>query len=122
MKRWLYKWLPIIFGCHCKEERSFHYKGKRFPICARCTGELAGMIVAMFSCFFFRLPLLWAVLILVPMIFDGLIQALSSYESNNRRRFITGFLFGFGLITLFAIHTVYLYKIGYEIGRNMNRR
>ena len=67
MKRWLYKWLPIIFGCHCKEERSFHYKGKRFPICARCTGELAGMIVAMFSCFFFRLPLLWAVLILVPM-------------------------------------------------------
>jgi len=122
MKKWLYKWLPIIFGCHCRKERSFCYKGKPFPICARCTGELAGMVVAAFSCFFFRLPLFFAILILLPMIADGLIQALTSYESNNRRRFVTGFLFGFGLITLFVIHTVFLYELGLKIGRSMRNR
>ena len=39
---WLYKWLPIVFGCHCRPDRSFYWKGKKFPLCARCTGELAG--------------------------------------------------------------------------------
>ena len=121
MKKWLYKWLPIICGCHCREERSFHYKGEPFPICARCTGELVGMICSAFSCFFFRLPIIGAILIMLPMIADGLIQMFTTYESNNRRRFITGFLFGFGLIMLFAIHTVFLYEIGLNIGRNMRK-
>ena len=120
MKNWLYKWLPIICGCHCREERSFHYKGERFPICARCTGELMGMVVSAFSCFFFRLPLLWAILIMLPMIVDGFVQMFTVYESNNMRRFTTGFLFGFGLVTLFVIHTIFLYEIGLNIGRHMN--
>lgn len=119
MKKWLYKWLPIICGCHCREERSFHYKGEKFPICARCTGELMGMLVSVFSCFFFRLPLFWAILIMLPMIVDGLVQMFTAYESNNIRRVVTGFLFGFGLITLFAIHTIFLYGIGLNIGRHM---
>ena len=119
MKKWLYKWLPIIFGCHCREERSFHFKEEKFPICARCTGELVGMIISAFSCFFFRIPLLWAIFIMIPMIVDGLVQMFTDYDSNNRRRFVTGFLFGFGLITLVAIHTIYLYKIGLKIGRDM---
>lgn len=119
MKKWLYKWLPIICGCHCREERTFHYKGERFPICARCTGELVGMVISTFSCFFFRLPLLLAILIMLPMIVDGLLQMFTAYESNNLRRFITGFLFGFGLITLFAIHTLFLYEIGLKIGRDI---
>ena len=119
MKKWLYKWLPIICGCHCRKERSFHYKGEQFPICARCTGELVGMVVSAFSCFFFRLSLLWALLIMLPMVVDGFFQMFTVYESNNRRRFVTGFLFGVGLITLFAIHTLYLYEIGLKIGRHV---
>ena len=119
MRKWLYKWLPIIFGCHCREERSFYYKGKRFPICARCTGELVGMIVSAFSCFFFRFSLLWVIFIMLPMIADGAVQMFTSYESNNRRRFVTGFLFGFGLVMMFAIHTLYLYEIGLKIGRDI---
>ena len=78
-----------------------------------------GMIISAFSCFFFRIPLLWAIFIMIPMIVDGLVQMFTDYESNNRRRFVTGFLFGFGLITLVAIHTIYLYKIGLKIGRDM---
>lgn len=31
---------PIIFGCHRRPERSFFYKGRQFPICARCTGGI----------------------------------------------------------------------------------
>ena len=46
MISWLYKWLPITFGCHCRADRSFFWKGKQLPICARCTGELVGMVAA----------------------------------------------------------------------------
>lgn len=119
MKRWLYKWLPIIFGCHGRKERSFHYKGKQFPICARCTGELVGMVVSLFSCFFFRTSVFTAILIMLPMVADGLIQMFTSYESNNRRRFITGFLFGYGLIMLIAIPTVVVYEYGVSLGEKM---
>lgn len=79
------------------------------------------MIVSLFSCFFFRMPLWMAVLILVPMIVDGLVQMFTAYESNNWRRFITGVLFGFGLVMLCAIHTIFLYEFGFEIGRNLTR-
>ena len=29
-------------GCHQMPERSFFYKGKQFPVCARCTGVIIG--------------------------------------------------------------------------------
>ncbi|MFQ7526331.1 MAG: DUF2085 domain-containing protein [Mediterraneibacter gnavus] len=87
MRVWIYKWLPIIFGCHCRSDRSFYWKGTQFPICARCTGELVGMILCPLT---FPLvswsPWIFAVLMSL-MILDGVIQMLTSYESNNRRRF-----------------------------------
>jgi len=119
MKEWLYKWLPIIFGCHCREDRTFHYKGQRFPICARCTGELVGMIVSLFSCFFFRLSVPVSLIIMVPMVVDGLIQLCTAYESNNRRRFITGFLFGYGAIMLLAVSTAVAFEHGLQIGKTL---
>lgn len=115
MKEWLYKWLPIIFGCHCRKDRSFYYKGKQFPICARCTGELVGIVVSIFSCFFFRLFISVSLLLLIPMIIDGVIQMKTSYESNNRRRFITGFLFGYGLFMVFVVTSI----IAFNYGRNI---
>ena len=119
MKKWLYKWLPIIFGCHCKEERTFHYKGTPFPICARCTGELVGMILALFSCFFFRIPFPIAIFIMIPMIIDGTIQRCTTYESNNVKRFVTGFLFGYGLVMVVAISGIWMYEKGYDLGKNL---
>ena len=117
MKEWLYKWLPIIFGCHCRDERSFHYKGKKFPICARCTGELVGIFVSLFSCFFFQLPVWMRILIMIPLIVDGTVQMFTKYESNNRRRFITGFLFGYGLFMLFAISMIVVTELAIKMGK-----
>ena len=34
-------------GCHQMPERSFFYKGKQFPVCARCTGVIIGQSVAL---------------------------------------------------------------------------
>ena len=119
MKAWLYKWLPIIFGCHCKKERSFHYKGEQFPICARCTGELVGMIAALFSCFFFRLSIPISILLMMPMVADGFIQMLTSYESNNRRRFITGILFGYALMMILVVTSLMAIQFGIRIGKGL---
>lgn len=115
MKKWMYKWLPIIFGCHCRDDRSFHFKGERFPICARCSGELVGILLSLFSCFFMRLSVLVSFLILIPMIVDGVIQMFTKYESTNSRRFITGLLFGYGLFMLFAVSTIATFNFGKRI-------
>lgn len=112
---WLYRWLPIFFGCHCRDDRSFHYHGKKFPICARCTGELAGILVSMVSSFFFLPPAAVAVLLMLPMIADGLIQLKTPYESTNPRRLVTGFLFGYALFALFAITTVAAFRFGVSL-------
>ena len=117
MKEWLYKWLPIICGCHCKDERSFHYKGRKFPICARCTGELVGIFVSLFSCFFFQLPVWACILIMIPLIVDGTVQMFTKYESTNFRRFVTGFLFGYGLFMLFAISMIVVTDLAIKAGR-----
>ncbi|MCI8285126.1 MAG: DUF2085 domain-containing protein [Firmicutes bacterium] len=109
---WFYKWLPIIFGCHCREERSFHYKGKKFPICARCTGELIGIIFSLFTYIFFHIGILPSILFMIPLIADGSIQSLTSYESSNIKRLITGLFFGYALANLFIMSSVYAYKSG----------
>lgn len=113
----MYKWLPIIFGCHCLDSRSFHYRGTKFPICARCTGELVGIIVGVILWFIVRLPLYLYVILLVPMIVDGCIQMFSSYESSNLKRFLTGLLFGYGIISLFIISNLFVYELGISVGR-----
>jgi len=89
------KFLSTIFWCHRMPERSFFFKGKQFPICARCTGVLAGMFIGVITLIVWRKMPIWAVLIcMVPMIVDGLIQNIWKIISNNPRRFITGIIFG----------------------------
>ncbi len=116
-KEWIYKWLPLVFGCHCRDDRSFYYHGEKFPICARCTGELIGMFLSLISCFFFRPSAKISFLIMLPLIINGFAQALTQYESNNIRRVITGFLFGYGIFMLFAISMIMAFKFGVDIGR-----
>lgn len=113
MSTWIYKWLPIVFGCHHRPERSFFYKGRQFPICARCTGELAGIVIgSLFYAMAHPKPVT-AALLLIPLMVDGFIQALTSYTSTNGRRFLTGLLFGYGLITLFLYSVVQIFLFGY---------
>lgn len=112
------KWLPIIFGCHHRPDRSFFYHGHQFPICARCTGELAGIISSILLFWFWhrRPSLIAAVVMMIPMIIDGFTQRLTSYESTNFKRFITGFLFGVGIAALFSYSVIYTFQAGYKYG------
>ena len=119
IKNFLYKWLPIVFGCHCRDDRTFHYKGEKFPICARCTGELVGIILSIFSCVFFRISISAIVILMLPLILDGVVQMFTSSESNNFKRFVTGLLFGYGLFMLISVSTIATFKFGQNIGYNI---
>ena len=93
------KFLRILFGCHGRADRSFFYHGKQFPICARCTGELIGILTGIPIAVFMGCGSVTVMLLLMaPMVADGLLQLLTSYESGNYRRLVTGFLFGIALI------------------------
>lgn len=117
MMPWLYKWLPIVFGCHCRADRSFYWRGKQFPICARCTGELIGILLCAATAFFWLPSTAAAILLLVPMVADGFFQLLTTYESTNFRRVVTGTLFGYGLCALFLISSIFAYQLGYNLNR-----
>ena len=81
--------------CHQIPERSFHYRGKQFPICARCTGVSIGYLTLPIFLFNVIQPsLLLIILFIIPMFLDSITQALKYRESNNALRFITGSLGG----------------------------
>lgn len=93
------RFLQIFFGCHARPDRSFYFRGKQFPICARCTGELIGMVAGIPIAIFQGCPRFEIVLaMMIPLVFDGFLQRLTSYESGNIRRLVTGILFGIALI------------------------
>lgn len=65
---------------------------------------------------FFWLPsTLVSVFIMIPMVIDGFVQLRTAYESTNPRRFITGFFFGWGLVSLFLISSAAAYWLGYNM-------
>nr|WP_325196467.1 DUF2085 domain-containing protein [uncultured Oscillibacter sp.] len=78
-------------------ERSFFFRGKQFPVCARCTGVFLGMI-AFFLSFHWLRPPVWVIPAFCGMmLLDWGIQALKLRESTNFRRVITGSLCGYAL-------------------------
>lgn len=115
--KFINKYLPIVFGCHCREDRSFHYKNKKFPICARCTGELIGIILSIFSYYFYSPSIVVSICIMIPMLIDGFSQLLTKYESNNIKRLITGLLFGYGFFNLFIKSIFFTISLGREYGK-----
>ncbi|MBQ6634207.1 MAG: DUF2085 domain-containing protein [Ruminococcus sp.] len=88
-----------VWGCHQIPERSFFFRGWQFPICSRCTGIIIGESLG-----FTRIKRPNAakvcIVLMIPLIIDGLIQFKTEYESNNQKRFVTGLLFGYGFINL----------------------
>lgn len=117
LRRWGWRWLPVIFGCHCRPDRSFRFRdGTPFPICARCTGELAGILAALATCWAAHPPAAVAAVLLLPLVADGFLQLCTSYESGNLRRLITGILFGYGLTVLLAASLGWAYRWGFHFG------
>ena len=91
-----------LLGCHQRPERSFFFRGHQFPMCARCTGLLAGYLI-FFVLFRVVRPSIEA-MILFPaiMLADWLMQQTGLRESTNVRRLITGILCGYGLAGLYV--------------------
>lgn len=117
LRRRLRRWLPLVFGCHCRPDRSFRFRdGTPFPICARCTGELAGILAAAVTYWLIRPPAAVAAALLLPMLADGFAQLCTSYESGNYRRLVTGALFGYGLTVLLFASLVWTYRWGFSLG------
>ena len=86
-------------SCHQKPERSFFINGYQLPLCARCTGIALGHISAIIAAQFHTFGYSIAVL-LSPLAIDGTVQYLTSYESTNRKRVLTGFLYGFAFTSI----------------------
>jgi uncharacterized membrane protein len=81
--------------CHQMPERSFKYKGRQFPLCARCTGIFIGYFTfPIFQLQIIKPSLLLIILLSIPMFVDSITQSMNYRESNNILRVITGFLFG----------------------------
>lgn len=88
------------FGCHQIPERSFTIFGYQFPLCARCTGILAGQALAIFTPLVKLLPKSKRISLaaIVPTAVDGFTQYMNLQKSNNHRRFATGLIAGFGMV------------------------
>ena len=84
--------------CHRIKDRSIWFFGLEKVLCSRCLGIFLGGIIGLILIIYqYRIDLIWSILLLVPLIFDGVTQALNYRQSNNYFRLITGFIFGVGL-------------------------
>lgn len=108
-------WIKLMkagnaLGCHQMADRSFFIKDYQFPVCARCTGVLAGYLIFLITVWFFVLPLYVNISFMLIMLIDWLIQHFKWRESTNIRRFISGALCGYGMWAIIKISIVYLIK------------
>lgn len=112
--------LQVFFFCHQRPDRSFHYKGKKFPLCARCTGMAVGYLLSILLVIVIGLLDLWLIaLLILPMAIDGTGQLFNKWTSNNIRRFITGLPGGIGIIYIFYTVTHQVFLFGQYVGRNL---
>ena len=77
--------------CHQRKNRSIRFLGLEKYLCARCMGILFGGILGiLLIVFHVVVPIVLLLLLIIPMIIDGFAQLLTSYESKNYCRLITG--------------------------------
>jgi uncharacterized membrane protein len=106
-------YVALFFGCHQSIKRSFHFKGKPFHICSRCTGLYVGFLLTSLL-FFIEIPIILIVALSLPLIIDGSRQKLTNYESTPLKRFVTGALFS-GVVTLLILCYNYLILLAIQI-------
>ena len=85
-KRKIYKKLMVIgraTGCHQLPERSFSFRGKQFPVCARCTGVFIGEVLGIFLFEVGEISNIIAVVFSLIMFADWFVQYKFHYESNT---------------------------------------
>jgi uncharacterized membrane protein len=107
--------------CHQLASRSYYLNGNQMPFCARDLGIFMGLVagVAIALVLHVRPKLYMVVLGFVPMVLDGGLQLLTSYESSNPLRLATGLLAGMStalLLNIFA--NWYIDKLKAALGTN----
>ena len=102
--------LLFRFICHGRIERSLELFGAPMPICARCTGIYAGLLIGLVAYWLFRslrekTMRMIAFAAVTPLAIDGLTQLTGLRESTNELRIATGLIAGiaFGLWILSAV-------------------
>lgn len=86
--------------CHQLPERSFIISGRQIFLCSRCSGAFIGVYVGLLTIIFSRkqfinsLKLPFILILILPMIIDGVTQYLGVRESSIFIRFVTGLLAG----------------------------
>jgi uncharacterized membrane protein len=100
----LYRVLNILTGHNLDHAFCFSLGGKRFYLCARCSGafigSFAGAWVLAIAWPGTSFPLGFALCLALPLVVDWTIQTLGFCESTNRRRLVTGILAGLGIASL----------------------
>lgn len=121
LRRWLWRWLPILFGCHCPGRIALSIFGteRPFPSAPGAPGELAGILAGLATWWAVHPPAGVAAVLLVPLIADGLLQLCTPYESGNLRRLATGLLFGYGLTVLLLTSLGWAYQWGFGFGKTL---
>ena len=76
--------------------------GRLFPVCARCTGVLAGQLIGFPLAVKKNISALTAVLCCETTMLDWLLQYTGVKKSTNKRRLVTGLLGGFGLAVIYV--------------------
>ncbi|RLI85976.1 MAG: DUF2085 domain-containing protein [Candidatus Altiarchaeales archaeon] len=105
--------------CHQLPERSFFLFGYKLAVCARCTAIYFGfLITSLIYPLFKRIdnketPGKWLLILsLIPMGLDGGIQLVTSYESTNQIRAITGGIFGIILpLYIIPVYNTIIYEV-----------
>lgn len=88
--------------CNLKPNRAPHVGKHTFILCWRCTGVLVGFFLSQLFILSHFAHCHWLVsgALIMPCASDGLLQHLDILQSNNVRRFTTGFFAGIGISIL----------------------
>ncbi|MBT2657393.1 DUF2085 domain-containing protein [Bacillus sp. ISL-18] len=93
--------------CHQLDERSLHVSGLALSVCARDTGIYIGIFSTLLYLHIFKrkskltIPTIkisfLLLLLMIPLMIDGLGSYTHLFQSNNVRRLVSGICFGFVL-------------------------
>jgi len=92
--------LPV---CNQKPSRAPKIMNFSFPLCWRCLSICFSIILGLKIISFnvnYRLNILYAIILLIPCLIDGILQYYFYIESTNFRRVVTGIFAGLGIAIL----------------------